>query len=285
MKNKVSLLSCLKRYIKGLQPIYITVNNNVIQPNQLLTGKTALITGASRGIGYAIAKLFIESGATVIAIAKNREHLEKAKTELGNNYIPLSCNLLECNKADKIVADAIQLAPTKKIHILVNCAGIKNGQEERFWEFSPQDFDDILNINVKTPFFISRSVIRHMINNQIKGHIVNIIGIKGFIGEASPYSVSKFGLNTLTKGMARMFASQGIVINGIAPGATYSGPNIAQNPDRNFYHPGTSNMRLADPLEIANIALLLASDMGNNLVGSIIISDGGEILQYSNNRY
>ena len=121
-----------------------------------------------------------------------------------------------------------------------------------------------------------------MIANKIHGHIINIASIKGFIGEASPYSVSKWGVVGLTKGLGRILASEGIVVNGIAPGGTLT--PMANIADNKMLHLATPNMRLADPNEIANIALFLGSDLGNNIIGDIIISDGGQTLQYGNNR-
>jgi len=140
-------------------------------------------------------------------------------------------------------------------------------------------------VNVKAPFFLCRSVIRHMMDKGIKGKIINISSIKGFIGEASPYSVSKFGMNSLTNELARRFAPYGININGIAPGATNTGANLQREDKDNFYLKDTPNMRMAHPSEIANLALFLASEMSKNLVGSIVVCDGGEMLQYQNNRY
>lgn len=167
---------------------------------------------------------------------------------------------------------------------MVNAAGIKNGQYEKFWDFSTEDFDYAINVNVRAPFFLSRDVIKHYISRKTKGYIINIIGIKGSIGEGSPYSISKFGLNGMTKGMARRFAPEGIIINGISPGATMNDANQAIN-NGNMYHSDTPNGRMADPNEIANIALFLVSGMADNMVGSIIVCDGGEILQYQNKRF
>ena len=121
-----------------------------------------------------------------------------------------------------------------------------------------------------------------MINKKIHGHIVNVASIKGFIGEASPYSVSKWGVVGLTKGLGRILAPKDIVVNGLAPGGTLT--PMAHIEDNSMLHLATPSMRLADPNEMANLAVFLGSDLGNNIVGEVIISDGGQSLQYGNNR-
>ena len=185
------------------------------------------------------------------------------------------------NLAERLI-EIENLFYNNHIDILVNCAGTKTGNEEVFFKTSPEDFDMVVNTNLKAPFFWCQQVAQHMIDKGIQGHIVNIISIKGFIGEASPYSVSKWGCTSLTKGLARMLAPKGIVVNGIAPGGTKT--EMAHLKEDTYLHLTTPSMRLADPNEIANIAVFLASDLGNNIVGDVVVSDGGQMLQYGNNR-
>lgn len=280
MTDKV--ISQLKHIIASMRPVQITVENKVAASSGMLEGKVAVVTGASRGIGLAIAKTFVAQGATVIAIAKTAANLEKASREIGNErYVSLAFDLAATENYSSLFA--MISAKVGHIDILVNAAGIKNGQEERYWQFTPLEFDNVIDINVKGPFFLSRMVANHMIKNNIHGHIVNVIGIKGSIPEASPYSISKFGLMTMTQGMARMLAPKGIIVNGISPGATMT--DMSGLPQDNYYYTGTPNRRVADPQEIANIALFLVSGMADNMIGSVVVCDGGEMLQYQNKRF
>lgn len=280
MANKI--FSQLKHIAASLRPIKTTVENKVAAANGLLEGKVAVVTGASRGIGFAIAKTFVEQGATVIAIARTIANLEKAQDEIGNKlYVPIAFDLSVVDDYSSLFNRIFD--KTGHVNILVNAAGIKNGQEDRYWQFNSTEFDEVINLNVKSPFFLSRMMADYMIKNGIKGHIVNIIGIKGSIPEASPYSISKFGLLTMTQGMARMMAPKGIIVNGISPGATMT--DMSGLPRDNYYYAGTPNSRVADPQEIANIALFLVSGMANNMVGSVVVCDGGEMLQYQNKRF
>lgn len=256
------------------------MNNVTLAPNELLKGKTALVTGASRGIGKAIAKAMVNSGATVVALGRNKETLEQTQKEMGDSYIPYSCDVSDVDNIVRYISEISDLAPNKQIDILVNCAGVKNGNDERFFDFTPEEFDYVVDTNLKATFFWCQGISKHMIDNKIRGHIVNVISIKGFIGEASPYSVSKWGVTSLTKGLARKLAPMGIVVNGIAPGGTKT--DMANLKDDSMLHLATPSMRLADPNEMANIAVFLASDLGNNIVGDVVISDGGQILQYGN---
>lgn len=278
--GRVSLISCIRRYIKGLQPINVTVQNNILDSGKLLEGKVAVVTGASRGIGLAIARQFIAQGARVIGIAKHTQTLDEATSELGTEHFKaITFDLTLFNEYDVLMAKILSHCPSGNIDILVNCAGLKNGQEAEYWKFTSEQFDECIAVNSKAPFFLSRKVSKNMIDHNIKGRIINIIGIKGYIGEPSPYSMSKFALMSLTKGMARMMAPRGIIVNGIAPGAT----NTAGRD--NLFLTDTTTGRFGTPEEIANIALFLASDLCSNMIGSIITCDGGEMLQYRNNRY
>lgn len=279
-----SFFSNLKRLLSSVRPVQVTLENKVVSPCSLLDGKVAVVTGASRGIGFVIARTFVNQGATVIAVARNQANLEKARTNINSNrYIPVAFDLTEIDDFPKLLARIKDAVPAKQIDVLVNAAGIKNGQEERYWKFTSSEFDSVVAVNVKAPFFLSRMIAEEMINNSIKGHIVNVIGIKGSIPEASPYSISKFGLMSMTQGMARLLAPKGIIVNGISPGATIT--DMSGLPKDNHYYNGTPNGRAADPQEIANIALFLVSGMADNMVGSIVVCDGGEMLQYQNKRF
>lgn len=280
--GRVSLKNALKRYVKGMQPINISMNNTILVPNELLLEKHAVVTGAGSGIGAAIAKAMVACGATVIAIGRDINKLTKMKEEIGDKYIPYECDVSDVSCISRYVSEISSLFDNGCIDILVNCAGIKNGNDERFFEYTPDEFDEVVNTNLKGTFFWCQEISRHMVSRGIHGHIINIISIKGLIGEASPYSVSKWGCTGLTKGLARILAPKGIIVNGIAPGGTKT--PMAHLKDNNFLHLATPSMRLADPNEIANIAVFLASDLGNNIIGDIIVSDGGQILQYGNNR-
>ena len=278
--GRVSFISCIKRYIKGLQPINVTVQNKVVETGKLLDGKIAVVTGASRGIGFSIAKLFISQGAMVIGIAKHEETLAKATSEINSaSFKTIAFDLRRFEEYVRLMEQLHSYCPDGVVDILVNCAGLKNGQEAEFWKFTEEQFDDCMAVNSKAPFFLSRMVAKSMVDHSVKGKIINIIGIKGFIGEPSPYSMSKFALTSLTKGMARMLAPHGIMVNGIAPGATNTTGRDS------LFLTDTSNGRYGTPEEVANIALFLASGLSSNMIGSIITCDGGEMLQYRNNRY
>lgn len=278
--GRLKLKSLIKRYIKAMAPINVVVNNVTLAPNELLKGKTAVVTGASRGIGKAVAKAMANSGATVIGLGRNEKTLKQAKEEIGSSYIPYPCDVSDVENVGRYISEICGFSPNKQIDILVNCAGVKNGNDERFFDFTPEEFDYVVDTNLKATFFWCQETSKHMIDNKIRGHIVNVISIKGFIGEASPYSVSKWGVTSLTKGLARKLAPMGIVVNGIAPGGTKT--DMANLKDDSMLHLATPSMRLADPNEMANIVVFLASDLGNNIIGDVVISDGGQILQYGN---
>lgn len=279
--GRVSIIGILKRYIKGLQPINISVNNVILSPSSLLDGKTAIITGAGSGIGFSIANAYINAGANVISIGRNKDKLYRAKKEINSdNYIPYPCDISDLDKIEEVLNDIV--SKFGNIDILVNCAGVKNGNDERFFDFDANDFDEVVNVNLRGTFFWCQKVSKHMIENSVKGHIVNVISIKGLIGEASPYSVSKWGCIGLTKGLGRLLAPKGIIVNGVAPGGTKT--PMAKEHANSWLHLATPSMRLADPNEIANIALFLGSDLGNNVIGETIVSDGGQSLQYGNSR-
>lgn len=281
--GRYKIWNLFKRYMKGLIPINININNIILAPNELLRGKTAIITGASKGIGKATAQAMIASGAIVIALGRNEVSLKKVQEEFSTeNYIPFPCDISKVEMIENYIQDILKLIPGRKIDILVNCAGEKNGNDERFFEYTPDEFSNIIDTNLKGTFFWCQHVSKYMIAHDVRGHIVNVISIKGLIGEASPYSVSKWGCTSITKGLARILAPKGIVVNGIAPGGTAT--DMAKyNAGDSLLHLATPSCRLADPSEMANLIVFLASDLGNNIVGDVIVSDGGQILQYGNN--
>lgn len=280
--GRISIFQSFKHYLKGMQKIEINVNNVSFEPNKLLQGKCAIVTGAGSGIGMAVAKTYVNSGAVVIGLGRNEIKLKAVQKQIGDLFIPYSCDVADVDNIAKYFKDIILLSPTGKIDILVNAAGIKNGNDERFFQFTPKEFDEVNATNIKAIFFWCQYVAKHMIENKIHGHIVNIASIKGIIGEASPYSVSKWGVVGFTKGLGRILAPKDIIVNGVAPGGTLT--PMAHVDDGNMLHLATPSMRLADSNEMANVALFLGSDLGNNIVGDIIVSDGGQSLQYGNNK-
>lgn len=281
--GSVKLFILIKKCIKYLAPINININNVILAPNKILDKKVAVVTGASRGIGKATAKAMITSGATVVALGRKQETLLEVQKEFkSDRFIPFRCDVSDVHKIDDYIVSISTLIDGRNIDIFVNCAGVKNGNDERFFDYTPEEFDYVVDTNLKGTFFWFQAISKYMIKRNIKGHIVNVISIKGFIGEASPYSVSKWGCTSLTKGLARILAPMGIVVNGIAPGGTATAMANFKEGD-SMLHLATPSRRLADPNEIANTIVFLASDFGNNIIGDVIISDGGQILQYGNN--
>lgn len=277
MSKVSSIKSVIRKVLECFKDVDVQLNNIEVTPNNLLQNKTAIITGVTSGIGKATAKKFINSGATVIGIGRNEAVLRQLSKDWGNKFIPHVCDISDLQNLEKNFCSICNKVNHRPISILINCAGAKNGNDERFFQYSFDEFDSVINTNLKAVFFWSQFISKYMIDNKIKGHIVNVASIKGFIGEASPYSVSKWGCVGFTKGLARLLAPYGIIVNGIAPGGTATNMAHYQEGD-SLTHMITPNMRLALPDEMANLILFLASDLGQNIVGEVIISDGGQVL-------
>lgn len=277
MSKVGSVKGVLKKVLECVKDVNVLVSDVTLQKNTLLEKKICVVTGASRGIGKAVVKEFINAGATVVGIARDEARLMNLASELKSaEFIPYTCDVSDVDNITNYLEDILGLVKGN-ISVLVNCAGVKNGNDERFFEFTPDEFDEVVGVNVKAPFFWSQAIAKHMIEKEISGHIVNVASIKGFIGEASPYGISKWGCVCLTKGLGRLLAGKGIVVNGVAPGGTATDMAPYKEGD-SLTHMVTPNMRLALPSEIAKIVVFLASDMGNTIVGQVIIADGGQVL-------
>ena len=243
-----------------------------------LDGRRALITGGSSGIGYAIAKSFLINGACVVLCGRNEEKLKNAKERL--------CIECECEdlRIDTLVLDISKLEDMKinlsiylakdndKIDIFVNNAGINGG--DLFPNTNEEDYDSILETNLKGMYFISQEIANYMISNKISGNILNITSSSALRPAISPYIISKWGERGLTLGMAKKYLPYEIVVNGLAPGSTLT-PMLKKDAENDLNLEYSPAGRYAAPEEIGNLATVLVSNMGRMVVGDTIYATGG----------
>ncbi len=243
----------------------------------LLSGKKALVTGSSRGIGKEIAKKFISEGACVWGICTKpsaaKEELEALAKEHGVTFVEMYANAGDAEVWANTIKEALKQAGS--FDVLVNNAGItKDGLSFRM---KMEDWQNVININLTSAFIASQIVSSDMIR-QRKGSIINmssIVGVHGQGGQVN-YSASKAGLIGLTKSLAKETGSRGVRVNAIAPGFIQTDMTGALPEDlQKAMIDSVPLKRAGVPEDIANAAVFLASDMSTYITGQVIGVDGG----------
>jgi 2-deoxy-D-gluconate 3-dehydrogenase len=241
-----------------------------------LEGKTAIVTGASRGLGRATAIALHQQGVRVLAVARSLDDL-KTLEELD----PLSISACQCDMQDASAVATLAQAALDQfggLDIVVNNAGI--APAGNFLEQAPEIWDQVMAVNVKAPAILARAAGQHMIK-QGSGKIINIASTSGILGKASlvAYSSSKGALLQFTKALAAEWAKTGVQVNAIAPGAfeTDAQSAVLESPEilkRRLRKIPVGRMGDAD--EMATLACYLASPKSNFVTGSVYVIDGGE---------
>lgn len=245
-----------------------------------LTHKVAIVTGAGRGLGKEMALALADAGADIVAVANSS--LDgvmdtKAKVEhMGKRCLPLQADLSDIKSYSYIVSKTLE--EFGKIDILINNAGII--RRSPIFEFSEVDWDDVMNVNVKTVFFLSREVARAMVDQGIKGKIVNIASLRTYQGGGivASYSASKGAVASLTKALAHELAIHGINVNAIAPGymATDNTLPVQQDPVRNSeILKRTPLGRWGNAADLSGSIVFLSSSASDFITGEILAVDGG----------
>jgi len=235
--------------------------------NNLLAGKTALVTGGNSGIGHAIGKKFVESGAEVIILARDPEKTKRVAGELHCEYI-----VADVTDTERMIAVVSDYIKDKQIDILVNSAGVLD--KEPMLAKTPQGYDAVMNTNLKAAYFMSQTIANHMLKKGIKGHILNISSSSSKRPGWGPYQLSKHGLNAMTEGFAMRLAPNGITVNGIAPGITATPMQDGNLVEGSLTY--DNPMRRAQaPEEIANLAVFMVSELGNSIIGDTVLMTGG----------
>lgn len=243
-----------------------------------LTGKKALVTGGSRGLGRGMAEALLEAGAEVIITGVSDRVLETA-AELRKNDFPVSAlsfdlsNREEIKKSFQKVMDKFE----GQLDILVNNAGIQRRHQAE--EFPEEDWDDVLEVNLNSVFILSQLAAREMLKND-GGKIINIASLLSFFGgyTVPAYAASKGGVAQLTKALANEWAAKGINVNAVAPGYMDTDMNTAlvNDPERNkLIMSRIPADRWGKPEDMKGIVIFLASKASNYLNGTVIPVDGG----------
>ena len=235
-----------------------------------------MVTGASRGIGYAIAKKLSQNDCAVVITGRNISNLECVAREFGENVFPMVWDAAEFNKADEKINEAANILGG--LDIVVNNAGIFAQRNE--WDRNSllkttvNEWQNVININSSAVFFSMQATVNYMLKNNIKGNILNITSVAGGEPVYGAYGGSKILATSLTRGWGKMFASDGITINGIAPGPVAT--------EMNNWHEGDSMKydripygRFATIDEIADLAMYLLSGNAKMICGETVIFDGG----------
>ena len=244
-----------------------------------LRGKVALVTGGSRGIGKAIAATFAREGATTVICGRKQESLDQAAREIGQNVVPLACHVGKPEELKRLV-DTI-IAKHGNIDILVNNAATNVAQGQCLIIDDGQ-FDKMIEVNLKSTFRLIRLVAPGMCA-RASGSIINISSIAGLRPqfEGLMYSATKAALIMMTKCYALELGPKGVRVNAIAPGliqtvlSEYYWKDAARLAERLETQP---IKHLGQPEEIAEIALMLASDKASYLTGQVITVDGGAMV-------
>ncbi|RNL82292.1 3-oxoacyl-[acyl-carrier-protein] reductase [Sinomicrobium pectinilyticum] len=244
---------------------------------KLLEGKTAIITGASRGIGKGIAQVFAREGANVAftysSSAEAAAELEKELVSLGVKAKGYKSNAASFEEAQKLAEDV--LAEFGSIDVLINNAGIT--KDNLLMRISEEDFDKVIEVNLKSVFNMTKAVQRTMLK-QRKGSIINmssVVGVKGNAGQTN-YAASKAGILGFTKSVALELGSRNIRCNAIAPGFIETEMTaVLDEKTVQGWRDAIPLKRGGTPEDVANACVFLASDMSAYVTGQVLNVDGG----------
>ncbi len=242
-----------------------------------LKGKVAIVTGASRGLGAGMALGLAEAGADVLVVASSARINETASqiTALGRKGVALQADLTDVKNVPAVIDAAMK--NFGRIDILINCAGII--RRAPAIEFSEKDWDDVMNVNLKTMFFMCQAAAKEMMK-QGKGKIVNIASLLSFQGGiiVPSYTASKSGVAGMTKALANEWAAHGINVNAIAPGymATEMTEALQKNAERApAILARIPQGRWGTPDDMKGAAVYLSSAASDYLQGHVLVVDGG----------
>jgi 3-oxoacyl-[acyl-carrier protein] reductase len=241
-----------------------------------LAGKTAFVTGSTRGIGQAIARALHAAGARVAVVGRDQARAEAVAAELGDCAAGVACDVAQADQVEAAIAAAEQaLGP---IDILVNNAGLT--RDNILLRLTDADWNAVLDANLKGAFHTTRAVIKGMMKRRA-GRIVNItsiVGLTGNKGQAN-YAASKAGLIGFTKSVAKEYASRGVLANCVAPGFIETAMTAAL-PDeaRATLLQDIALGRLGRPEDVAGAVLFLASDLAGYMTGQVLVVDGGMVI-------
>lgn len=243
--------------------------------------KIVLITGAAQGIGFAIAERFAREGAKLFLVDNDAAALEKTVKHFDAqkaDVVPYFYDLAEPGAADNIMAALKQ--KWGRIDILVNNAAVVLSGD--FLELKADDFEKTMRINLMAPFYLSQAAAKLMVEQKIKGSIVNLSSVNAVVAIPTviPYVTSKGGIQQLTRGTALALADKGIRVNAVGPGSIETDMLKKAMGDPSAKERVLSRTpmgRLGQPDEIASIVTFLASDEASYITGETIYADGGRL--------
>ena len=245
-----------------------------------LSGKVALITGGSRGIGFAIAKTLSENGASVVITSKNSEKLNIAKSKISNSF-GITCDIKKTNEVKNVVDETIK--KFGRLDILVNNAGIFP-KIKLLHEIEEEEWSEVIDVNLTGQFRFTKEAIPFL--KKTSGCIINIssdAGLKAYQGfNADAYSATKAALIVLTKCWALEYAKDKIRVNCICPGVVdtdMTKPFLKNQKDIEFMNNEHPLGRIGQPEEIGKAVLYFVSDDASWVTGSILTVDGGESIK------
>ncbi len=269
----------IKQFIKLLirySPFAKVVKANIVllSPDHRLAGKKVIITGGSRGLGYAMAKKFVSESADVLITGRNEEHLKTVAKDLGCQYIHYDVTNFEhmddfISKADILLGG---------VNVLVNNAGISL-HEGTIRNVEYPQFDMQVNTNLKAAYFLTKKFLAiYEKEKRENGSVLFVSSERGEHVDDLPYGLIKAAINSLTKGLAKMLIRNNIRINAIAPGITTT--DMTGRSSENIYGGKYSTGRYYLPEEVAEIACFLISDAAHCLSGQILVCNNGKSINY-----
>ena len=268
----------LKRIAKKMQKEIIKPQSVPKLYGELLRDKIVLVSGGTSGIGFAIAEACLTNGAKVIITGRSQTRIDKAikriKEQVENadgSIRGIELDITDVASISKKVKDAESLFSENRIDVLINSAGVLKG--DSLGNTDEKDFDDVLQTNLKGTYFLSQEFANYLVDKEIQGNILNVSSVSAIRPANSPYMISKWGLNGLTKGLAKKYIKNGIVVNGIAPGPTAT--DMLLDDKDNIKNESSPTGRYVTPEEIANMSVILVSDLGRMIVGDTLYMTGG----------